>query len=263
MMKSRLATAAAALFIAACGGGGGGNPVAVASIGSLSVGHACNSDEDTMPGMSFIVPDVDRPHGCTTSTALTHDGTRSLRFEVRPGDCYGQDCTTDRRRFEIYDSLDTIGLGKTVVYDTFLYIPEQPNFKPRGSNALFLAQLNLRNYRGLYHTLAYLEIGNDQQLMLRTHQGFTWAIKDRPVLATGIFDRWIKVTYEVRASTTDGWIKVWVNDILAVEERGATLQTSEDFVALKIGIYNAFVSQATQAYGNQVIHYDGIRRTVR
>lgn len=117
---------------------------------------------------------------------------------------------------------------------------------------------------GLYGTLAYLEVGDDGGLLVRTDKGFTYDIQTKyPVLANP-YDKWIKLAREVKSSAgPDGFIKVYVNDVLKVNESRPTLPHLTATNRLKFGIYNVFMVRALEPYFTQVVYFDSVSKIVR
>lgn len=144
-----------------------------------------------------------------------------------------------------------------------VYIPSKPKIKPKGTNRLFLTQINVRN-RSLFTALAFLEVSSHGTLNIRTHHEFTWEVKRIYMVVEDPLDQWIKVKFEVNSTSGwDGYLKVFVNDELKVYEIGPTLPTSDAETDLRFGIYNASVSQATEPYGKQVVYFDAISKSVK
>lgn len=192
------------------------------------------------------------------------DGTQSARFEVRPGDCTASaafdDCTNDRSRHEIQESHVGSTEGQTLVYDTHVYIPPQPRFRPVGDNLLFLTQINYGDPDS-YGTVAYLEVGQGGELIIRTHQGLGWDVREQYVVATNPVGRWVNVRYEIKSTAgPDGFLKVYVDGDLRVDEVRQTLSTPVGANTIKVGIYNAFKSDAKEEYDTQVVFFDGIAK---
>ena len=65
-------------------------------------------------------------------------------------------------------------------------------------------------------------------------------------------------------STTaaDGYIKVFANDKLVINETRATLPDLNSTTLLKIGIYNGSLSFSAQPWQTQVVYFDGISTSV-
>src|SRR5690606_24341134 len=109
--------------------------------------------------------------------------------------------------------------------------------------------------------LAYLVVDHGS-LVLRTHEGFTWTPKADYELETNIYDKWIDVAIMVKFSTTsDGILAVFVNGREIAREQRPTLPSENADAALRLGIYNAFVSETKEPRGTQVIYYDEVRRS--
>ena len=238
-------------------------------------------NQDALGGnvMSIAQPINAAAWGClivnSSDGQPVYDGAQSLRFEVRKGDCNSNagfnDCTSDRSRFEINETnLPSSTEGKIITYETKLYIPSQERIRPLGavgnsdSNPLFLTQINYINSNGDYGTIAYLKVDENNNLVIQTHIGLTYTVLNRYAVYTNPFDKWIKVKYVVKSTAnSDGYIKVYVDDVLKVEETRQTLPNVNSDNMLKFGIYNAFISTASEPYLTQVVYFDGISKVVQ
>ncbi len=232
------------------------------------------NNHDVLGGLTFQnAHRINAPsHACTIVRAdaghPVHSAAESARFEVRPGDCSASvsfdDCSNDRSRSEINETTVEPTNGKTLVYTTHLFIRAVERIKPLGKNTLFLTQVNFVDDFGLYGTLAYLEVGQDGGLLVRTDKGFSFDIQAKYPILSNPYDRWIKLTWEIRSSVgPDGYIKVYVDDVLKVSESRPTLPHVTATNRLKVGIYNVFLSRALEPYFTQVIYFDSISKMVR
>jgi hypothetical protein len=241
-------------------------------------GTSCVSerDPDVFGGEVFETshPIQAKSHGClivnSTDKQPVFDGLRSARFEVRAEDCNASasfnDCTNDRSRHEINEREGSGGTsGQVITWEENIYIPKQTRFRPRGDrNALFITQINFKS-KTEYGVLAYLEIGPNGELMVTTHNDFTFVVKKKQVIANSFpVDTWTNIKFEVLSTPqSNGYLKVYLNGKLVVEENRPTLPAADYSNLLKFGIYNAFKSLATEAYTTQVIYFDGVKKTVR
>lgn len=271
-----------ALILSACGGGSAintisGNTQIPLSYPQLTTpsGSACMgvADPDVLGAMVFETaqPLNSKPWGCLIVNAAekqpVFDGQRSARFEVRPSDCSASgsfnDCTNDRSRHEINETSVGPTQGQIITWEEKIFIPTQPRFRPRGGNIMFLTQINYMDSSN-YGTLAYLEVAQDGALMIRTHIGMTFNILNQYVVHRDPIDKWIKFKFEVKSTIlSDGYLKVYVNDQLVVDENRQTLPTATAVNMLKIGIYNAFKSQAAEAFDTQIVYFDGLTKVVK
>jgi hypothetical protein len=197
----------------------------------------------------------------------TFDGSQSSRFEVRNGDCSGNtgfnDCVNDRSRHEINETNLSNLLGKTVVYQTYLYIPSQKRFRPAGNNLLVLSQVNYSDNKN-FGALSYIVMGENNNLFIQTHKGFTWEPNKQVTISNSPYDKWFNIRYETKLSNgTDGNFKVYVNDQLLINEDRATLPTNNSYLGLRLGIYNSFKSAAKESYDTQILYIDGVTRTIK
>ena len=279
-----------AAALAGCGGGGGNGAAAVADVEvppiaapgaaasptASSTGGSCSAggNTDVFGDLPFRTAHRDniRDYGCLIvrkdAGHPVFDGAESARFEVRDGDCSASasfdDCAHDRSRHEINESTQQPTNGNTLAYTTHVLIPEQPRFKPHGKNTLFLTQINFIDAGDVYGTLAYLEVADNGDLLVRTSTGFTFGIEKKYPVYSNPAGKWIKVSWEIRSSTgPDGYLKVYVDDVLKVNESRPTLPSATAFNRLRIGIYNVFRSKALEPYGDQVVYFDSISKSVR
>ncbi len=195
------------------------------------------------------------------------NGSQTSRFEVRNGDCSGNsgfnDCTNDRSRHEINEINLTNLIGKTVVYQTYLYIPTQKRFRPAGNNLLVLSQVNFSDNIN-FGALSYIVMGENNNLFIQTHKGFTWEPNKQVTITNSPYDKWISIRYETKLSSgIDGNFKVYVNDQLLINEDRATLPNDNSYLGLRLGIYNSFISSAKEPYDTQVLYVDGVSKVVK
>jgi hypothetical protein len=195
------------------------------------------------------------------------NGSQASRFEVRNGDCSGNsgfnDCTNDRSRHEINEINLTNLIGKTVVYQTYLYIPTQKRFRPAGNNLLVLSQVNFSDNIN-FGALSYIVMGENNNVFIQTHKGFTWEPNKQVTITNSPYDKWISIRYETKLSSgIDGNFKVYVNDQLLINEERATLPNDNSYLGLRLGIYNSFISSAKETYDTQVLYVDGVSRVIK
>lgn len=274
----------------ACGGGGDSSS---SSSGSTSVstislatpaGATCSSsfgNTDAFGNINFISSQGDTPWGCLVvdkaNNQPIYSGTQSVRFEVRAGDCDSLSCSTDRSRFDIRQNVNGSTAGQIITYEYAVYIPTQPLIQPapNGSGSTPLTVLSQINWQCAtsspcsllgsngYGALAYLKTDYTGALYLQTHQDFTWARNQVVTIDAKPQDKWIKLKYVVKSTAaSDGYIKIYVNDGLVINETRATLPNSGANISLKVGIYNAFLSAASQPWQTQVVYFDGFSTSV-
>lgn len=290
-------------LLIACGDGGGGksdsgssNSSAKSSI-SLSTpgGTPCAGsfgDSDAFGNIRFQSSTGTTPWGCLVvdqaSSQPTVSGTKSVRIELRPGDCDSSqtflsgsaivsDCTSDRSRFEIRQVVGGSTAGQIINYEYYVYIPTQANFQPpwnkTGSAPLtVLTQINWQcgatacpslGSNG-YGALAYLLIDSSGTLFVQTHQDFTWAQNAKVPVDGSPFEKWIKLKYVIKSSSSgDGSFQAYANDKLLINEARVTLPNPYAYISLKLGIYNSSTSTVSKPWSTQVIYYDALSTAVQ
>jgi len=289
-------TILALITLAACGGGGDSG--SSSSSASSSTTPASTISLATPPGTPCITStkstdvfgntnySVSQPIKASTWGCMlvnksdgqpVFDGTQSVRFEIRPGDCNASnsfdDCANDRSRWELMSNGTTAAStqGQIITYQYYVYLPTQPLIRPAtragASNTVetLITQLNWYSRTGTGHTiLAGLYVSEGGGLFIRTNQAFTYTSNQQVSIDdSNPYNKWIKLTYVIKSTTAaDGYIRVYANDKLVINETRATLPDSDSTTLLKIGFYNSYLSAAAQPWQTQVVYFDGISTTV-
>lgn len=185
------------------------------------------------------------------------DGRKSIRFEVRPGDCsWSQgwsDCKNDRERHEL---LTTSAWSKGERwYHWSLFLPQNypiiypvkvalAQFHQKGSHPVWMFQ----NSNGGYYV--------DNQTIGRT-------LEKRQILTDeDMRGRWSDVLVHARwTHETDGFFRVYVNGETTPRYTwsGPTKRKGKK-VYFKLGIYRSFMSRRPGDEPTQVVYYDHINR---
>lgn len=190
-------------------------------------------------------------------------GRKSIRFEVRPGDCGRNsighsDCATDRERHELVQVGRTQQDGDDYWYAWSIYLP--PDFPVVYPTKVALAQFHqhpeviwmFRNGKGGYFVNRQEELGRGY--------GF-----DRILFDADMRGMWNDILVHVHWTAGEGGIfRVWVNGVRAYDYRGPTMGRNTT-VYFKFGIYRTFASLYRKAKGvdavpTQVVYFDEVRR---
>ena len=287
-----------ALLLAACGGGGGDSSSSTSSTTTPAstvnlatpAGTPCltsTKSTDVFGSTNYIVFQTINAStwGCLlvnkSDGQPVFDGNQSVRFEVRPGDCNANsgwsDCANDRSRWELQsdDHKWASTQGKIITNQYYVYVPYQPQILPptrtdvrdRTASTL-LSQLNWYSRTNKDTTtghsiMAGLYVNESGGFYVLTNKDFGYTPNQKILIDTNPYDKWIKMTYVVKSTTAaDGYIKIYANDKLVVDETRATLPDTDCTTLIRIGFYNTFLSVTSLAWQTQVAYYDGISTTV-
>lgn len=278
------------VMLSACGGGGDSSSSSSSSTPASTInlatpaGTACANDFGNTDAFGNITFSVSHPINASSWGCLVVDkannqpvysGSQSVRFEVRPGDCNASstfnDCVNDRSRWEIYQNRGKSTSGEIITYEYAIYVPSQPLIQPAptgGRSPLtVLTQINWQCSSSNpcsslgssgYGALAFLKIDYTGALYLQTHQDFTWVPNQTVLVDSNSYNKWIKLRYVIKSTpASDGYIQIYANDKLLINETRATLPNSNASDTLKLGIYNSSLSAASQAWQTQVVYFDG------
>jgi hypothetical protein len=291
-MRTYLIILLTALALLACGGGGDSSS-STTQVSTVSLttpaGTTCGTvdnaleqpikpNSDVFGNLNFWVSSVigSKPWSCLivnkSDGQPVFDGNQSVRFEIRPGDCTApdytgiSDCVNDRSRSEIRSinprASKSSTQGQIITYEYRVYIPYQPSIRPAGSGvAVVLTQL--RNAQST-DALAYLAFDDKGGLYLQTHAGFSFTPLQKVPIDSNPYNKWIKLKYVVKSTAaSDGYVQIYVNDALVINETRATLPDTAKTQMIIIGIYDSFLSAATQPWQTQVVYFDGISTSVQ
>jgi len=289
-MKKHIVLALCSITIlVGCGGGSSANPTSIEPVvvnsniittdltRQIVRGVSCelfNSDISEVAKFGLFQLNNRQPYHCLqvhkSDGHPTKSGDYAYRFEIRPEDCTWSnewnDCLNDRSRTEIEDSNNGINAyNKEIVWDYWMYIPEQSKFRPTGKAHLFVSQLlamstNKINYFGL----SQINISTDNKLVIRPLKQFSFvSIGDVPVIDNP-YNQWINIRYEVKASMdNDGYVRIKVNGNTVSNTTGQNVLDKDVWVLMRLGLYNGFKSTATESYGTQVIYYDSVTKSIK
>ena len=285
------------ITLAACGGGGdsGSSSTSTTPASKISLatpaGTSCltsTKNTDVFGSTNYIVFQTINAStwGCLlvnkSDGQPVFDGNQSVRFEVRPGDCNANsgwsDCANDRSRWELQsdDHKWASTQGKIITYQYYVYVPYQPQILPptrtdvrdRTASTL-LSQLNWYSRTNKDTTtghsiMAGLYVNESGGFYVLTNKDFGYTPNQKILIDANPYDKWIKMTYVVKSTTAaDGYIKIYANDKLVVDETRATLPDTDCTTLIRIGFYNTFLSVTSLAWQTQVAYYDGLSTTVQ
>ena len=192
-------------------------------------------------------------------------GEKSIRFEVRPGDCgYNDDwsdCDTDRERHELSGKKMS---GGEWWYAWSIFLPEDfinvspakvalGQFHQDKGHVVWMFQNQSDYTRGGYWF--------DNQV-----PGYTKSL-DRLLTNENMIGKWNDILVNVKWSKKEnGFFKVWVNNKLGYEYIGPTKTKAK--VYFKFGIYRSYLKQWIYSSRNktkekavpaQVVYFDEVR----
>ncbi|WP_211275893.1 polysaccharide lyase [Thalassospira mesophila] len=216
----------------------------------------------------------DRPYGyqLVADPVLSHMGkgnsSTSLvtplglveRFEVRPGDCGGEnalDCGRDRERSELSERGDRNPQGSSYWYGWSLYIPDDfanvaptkvvlGQFHQEGSHPAWMFEIDPSGY----HIDNHISGRKPGEHLL---------INEAALRA-----RWHDITVYAHWTTGDeGVLQVWADNQLKFDYRGPTMSAGK--VYFKYGLYRSFVSRyqnanETDKVPAQTVYFANVKR---
>lgn len=197
-------------------------------------------------------------------------GHSSERFELRHGDCGGQDCGRSdgsRERSEVSQNGDQNLEGKTYWYGWSMYVPhdfpEVGNI-PGTSKTQTFAQFHqnpLNPDSGWYPAWMFGKEFNGDFIVrsFPTYNNPPYVSNSYKLIDKNYFtSRWHDFLVNSKWSTrSDGFMKIWVNGVKKVDYNGPTMSPNNKWVYFKYGAYRP---SDTNNLGSTVIYFDEIRR---
>jgi len=185
-------------------------------------------------------------------------GKKSIRFEVRQGDCgkdkppgKWSDCENDRQRHELSGKRFR---GKAW-YAYSIYLPK--DFKSVDPVKSAMAQFH---QKGSWPTLMF-QINDDGYFVDRQLHGTTREMK-KILTLDDMTGKWNDILININSTEKDsGFYKIWVNDKLKYEYNGQVSKGKENY--FKFGIYHTYVGRWSlfkdKPFPTQIVYYDEIR----
>jgi hypothetical protein len=203
-----------------------------------------------------------------------YSGERSLRFEIRKGECssniFFDDCSNDRSRTEVYEyNRVSIEPGMIQSYDYNMYLVSNEYFNPGSyidpySPLTVVSQIYFddQGIEGDQKGQFYLVVDHEQNLRIRTHTPFTYNIDKEKLIMRDIFDKWITVRMEL--DTNSNIFRLFLDGNILFQEPYNFIPeyNIEPQYFFKAGVYNSFLSDAKREYKTQVIYYDNLQRFI-
>lgn len=229
---------------------------------------------DTISGWSFRKDTLSKT-GYAFAVVRKEDGhpvrsgEKSLRFEVRHGDCMAQpwwsDCATDRERNERAE-LSPHHVGE-YWYAWSLYLPEDfPSIHPV---LVTLGQFHLRDHRKPAFLFQIVGSYGGGYYKPQSPWGLYVLGKD-PIAVRSMRGRWTDVLVHAKwTKGDDGWLRMYVNGRKepTYSYSGVTSpRVPHGGVYFKFGLYRAFVSRRfianpkAEDTPTQVVYYDDVRK---
>lgn len=212
------------------------------------------TSQDGLSGAEVSSSAIRTPYSMTISTEQARVGNTSQRFEVRHGDCYFEDCESDRRRVEYQqpNSQSNRYVGRTVWYGWSVYLPA--NFTDLSPTNTIIGQVHLSGWRDVW------------QFNLRD-AALLFGVNDEPqqcraISLSNMKGRWTDIVVMAHYSTEESAeesIGVWINGN-KVCARSLPLLTDEmlrassnNALRFKYGIYNSYISRWLQRNATQQV----------
>ena len=181
-------------------------------------------------------------------------GGTSERFEVRPGDCgvspWWSDCDNDAERSELSEAAPRSYVGRENWYGWSIYVPKDylniwptKTFLVQFHQGTDVPPVQFHNFKGGYW-LDFNQLSHcDGCLQLIPEGEFRGRWHDIVVHVKWCCPR------QVWTKNVDGFFKVWVNEKLKIDFKGAVTKYNRP-IFFKYGIYRAFISRYNKTNSN-------------
>ena len=191
-------------------------------------------------------------------------GGKSIKFEVRPGDCGRNDdwndCTNDRERHELSQLGNYQRAGDENWYAWSIHVPgDTPSIWP---TKVHLGQFNQKKKNVLF----LFSWTPDGYIIDNQYPGDGYTNHTKLIVPKEQFlGQWVDVLIHAKwSSGDDGLFTVYVNHEKKYEHAGPNIAKG-DTSYFKFGIYRSFISRYTGVMGvkeapKQVIYYDELRK---
>lgn len=200
-------------------------------------------------------------------------GSKSQRFEVRPGDCSSNpgwnDCKTDRERSEVTADSARFGPGSSTWISFMIFLPK--DFVTSQTVNADLGQIHMRGgfsgsaggFKSFPPLLQLNAIGDLYTACFHVLIGDENNISDRceDRLISNLSDmkgKWSRVTLHLDAQTKNPKVKIFFNGKQVANFEQMLPRDPQEYF-LKYGIYRSFVSRHGGPMPTQVVYYDEVK----
>ena len=203
--------------------------------------------------------DHDKSYGYQVTDEFSRNGGASERFEVRYGDCKGEDCYRDRQRYEV--GIEQPYKERDNWYSWSFYLPDNFMIQPAGTA---MGQAKLLG-RGAVLWMVFAKNTNYIQIKSDTYEQHCNLIKTSDAVG-----KWTDIMIRANYSpVSKNPLSVWINGKNVgcdyanplVDEKG--LQATEVYkkgfdneIKFQYGIYQAFISRWLDKYKTKEVSGD-------
>jgi len=179
-------------------------------------------------------------------------GKQSIRFEVRPGDCGGDDCKTGRERTELHMNANEKP-GKEYWYAWSVYFK---NYKIISDIAPHHGQW--KQLTGPAHMFPHFSMFPNG-LNVEFGKDFGTYKKYLVIPNKGLSNKWHDFRVHTKWSTaSNGFFKLWRNGKLLIDRKGKTVSTKHE-ILFRFGIYRSFFDKPKSSI-KHIVYYDELVR---
>ena len=194
-------------------------------------------------------------------------GSKSIKFEVRPGDCGRNDdwndCENDRERHELSQLGNYQRNGDENWYAWSIFVPKD-------TVSIWPTKVHLGQFHQKKNNVIWLFSWTpDGYIVDNQVPGKGYTREFRRIAPTEEFlGRWVDITIHAKwSSGSTGLFEVYVDHAKRYEHSGQTIAQG-DTSFFKFGIYRSFLSRYKAAQGvdkvpTQIIYYDELRKGKR
>ncbi len=176
------------------------------------------------------------------------------RFEVRSGDCgtngAWSDCSNDRERSELSQTIKELGEGDTAWYGWSVYFP--PDFPDISPTKTTIAQFHQRNEDGRIAKPVWMFQHSNGALYLDDQTTGRSTRRIPLIPASDLRANWHNIKVKVRwAKDESGRLNIWINGAQVFEYQGPTMNAKK--VYFRYGLYRSFISRYKTAENSDIV----------
>lgn len=202
-------------------------------------------------------------------TAPVKSGEKSIRFEVRKGDCQGKDCATNRERVEIEPNLKIFN-GQKTWFGTYFYVPEDAKFTQEAATSIL--QIFSKAPDPNWVPIAQIIIAGNtlqtqwlQNTKMRTSDGSsesnisTFGFVEWAARLDKIRGKWNQLVVYFDSSVPSGLMQIYLNGKLIREIENPAQYPADEYFGIKYGLYRSHLHRERGVVPTSLIYFDETR----